>query len=160
MVALKPPSGVDSVEAALPNGFKERSGERGVVHGEWVPQSLILNHPCVGCFVTHCGYGSSWEGLMSECHLVLLPQIGDQYVNAKLLSGDLGVGVEVEKGDEDGRVTKEAVSGAITAAMGDESEVGKRVRAKHDKWRELLFSEGFEDSYLDNFVRNLSAVLQ
>ncbi|KAL0398534.1 UNVERIFIED_CONTAM: Cyanidin 3-O-galactoside 2''-O-xylosyltransferase FGGT1 [Sesamum radiatum] len=159
LVALKPPSGVDSVEEALPNGFKERCGERGVVYGGWVPQSLILNHPCVGCFVTHCGYGSSWEGLMSECQLVLLPQQGDQYVNAKWLSGDLGVGVEIEKGDEDGRFTKEAVSGVVMAAMGDESEGGKRVRGKHDEWRELLFREGFEDSYLDNFVHQLSALL-
>ncbi|KAL0442710.1 UNVERIFIED_CONTAM: Anthocyanidin 3-O-glucoside 2''-O-glucosyltransferase [Sesamum latifolium] len=159
LVALKPPSGVGSVEKALPHGFKERCGERGVVYGGWVPQTLILNHPCVGCFVTHCGYGSSWEGLMSECQLVLLPQQGDQYVNAKWLSGDLGVGVEIEKGDEDGRFTKEAVSGAIMAAMGDESEVGMRVRAKHDEWRELLFTGGFEDSYFDNFVRELSALL-
>ncbi|KAK4439999.1 Anthocyanidin 3-O-glucoside 2'''-O-xylosyltransferase [Sesamum alatum] len=111
-------SGVDSVEEALPNGFKERTGERGLVYGGWVPQSLILNHPCVGCFVTHRGYGSSWEGLMSQCQLVLLPQHGDQYVNAKLLSGDLGVGVEVEEGDEDGRLKKEAVSGTIMRRWG------------------------------------------
>ncbi|KAK4436683.1 Cyanidin 3-O-galactoside 2''-O-xylosyltransferase FGGT1 [Sesamum alatum] len=158
VVAMKPPPGVDSIEEALPNGFKERIGERGFAYGGWIPQAQILNHPNVGCFVTHCGYGSSWEGLMSECQLVLLPVRGDPYVNAKWLSGDLGVGVEVEKGDEDGWFSKEAVCEAVMAAMGDESEVGKRVRAKHDEWRKLLFGQGFEDAYLDHFIHDLSAL--
>ncbi|KAI3456209.1 hypothetical protein Pfo_012872 [Paulownia fortunei] len=155
LIALRPPLGVDVMEEALPHGFKERTRERGIVHGGWVPQQLILKHPAVGCFVTHCGYGSMWEGLMSECQLVALPHVADQYIHARLLSADLKVGVEVEKGDEDGLFTKAGLHAAIMAAMADESKIGKEVRANHDKWREFLLSKGLEDSYFDSFVDKL-----
>ncbi|KAG8385495.1 hypothetical protein BUALT_Bualt03G0051300 [Buddleja alternifolia] len=156
-IALRPPIGFETIEEAIPNGFKERTQERGVVDGGWVPQQLILKHPAVGCFVTHCGYGSSWEGLTSECQLVLLPHLADQYFNARLLSEDLRVGVEVEKGDEDGVFTKEGVHGAIMAAMADDSRIGKEIRANHEKLREL-FNEEFEDSCFDNFIQKLRSL--
>ncbi|KAK1382211.1 Glycosyltransferase [Heracleum sosnowskyi] len=58
LAALRPPVGSESIEAALPEGFNERTQERGVVHGGWMQQQLLLAHPSLGCFVTHCGYGS------------------------------------------------------------------------------------------------------
>ncbi|KAG5035716.1 hypothetical protein JHK87_010626 [Glycine soja] len=53
LAALKPPIGAEAIESALPEGFNERTNGRGVVHGDWVQQLLILSHPSVGCFVTH-----------------------------------------------------------------------------------------------------------
>ncbi|GER41629.1 UDP-Glycosyltransferase superfamily protein [Striga asiatica] len=160
LIALRPPtSGSGSLEEALPDGFGQRTRDRGTVHVGWVPQQVILNHPSVGCFVTHCGYGSMWEGLMSGCRLVVLPHVADQYVQARLLSGDLKVAVEVEKGDEDGLFTKDGVCGAIRAVMADESGVGKEVRENHDKWRRFWLKEGFEDACFDKFVDNLYALL-
>ena len=58
LAALKPPIGAEAIESALPEGFNERTKGRGVVHGDWVQQLLILSHPFMGCFVTHCGSGS------------------------------------------------------------------------------------------------------
>ena len=58
----------------------------------------------MGCFVTHCDSGSLPEAMVTDCQLVLLPHAGDQIINARLLGGDLKVGVEIEKGEEDGRL--------------------------------------------------------
>lgn len=157
--ALKSPIGIETVEMALPKGFKERIQGRGVVYGGWVQQQLILAHPCVGCFVTHCGSGSLSEGLVSDCQMVLLPQFGDQFINARLMGGDLRVGVEVEKGDEDGLFTKEGVCKAIKLVMDDGSEIGKEVRANYAKWRDFLLSVGLESSYIDEFVHKLRGLL-
>ena len=68
LAALKPPLGIkpSSIEEALPGGFQERVGGRGVVHEGWIQQPQILEHPSVGCFVTHCGWGSLTEGLMNH----------------------------------------------------------------------------------------------
>lgn len=161
-VALKSPIGFSAIEDALPEGFKERTRGIGIVHDGWVPQILILAHPSVGCFVTHCGSGSLCEALVSECQMVLLPNHGDQIINARVvMGGDLRVGVEVEKGDEDGLFTKQGVCRTIKMAMDDEedSEIGKEIRANHTKWREFLLNRDLESQYMHDFLHKLKGLL-
>ncbi|KAL6181674.1 hypothetical protein ACLB2K_048324 [Fragaria x ananassa] len=157
--ALIPPTRVESFELALPDGFEERVKGKGVVYGGWVQQPLILKHPSVGCFVTYCGPGSLNEGLLSECQLVFLPNIIDQIMNARMMSGDLKVGVEVKKGDEDGLFSKEGVCKAVKAMMDQDSELGKEVKTNHAKWREFLSSKGLESSYIDGLVQKMHQLL-
>ncbi|CAI9087358.1 OLC1v1021413C1 [Oldenlandia corymbosa var. corymbosa] len=157
--ALKPPVGFETIETSLPDGFEERNKGKGIVHDGWVQQLLILAHPAVGCFVTHCGSGSLSEALVSDSQIVLLPQRGDQFINARVMSGDLKVGVEVKKGDEDGLFTKDGVCEAIKLVMDENSEVGKEVRANHAKWKEFLLGEGLESSYTDEFIHKLHGIL-
>ncbi|KDO77744.1 hypothetical protein CISIN_1g017557mg [Citrus sinensis] len=156
--ALKPPTGHDTIESALPEGFEERVKGRGFVHGGWVQQQLILKHPSVGCFVTHCGSGSLSEAMVNECQLVLLPNVGDQIINSRLMGEDLKVGVEVERGDEDGLFTRDGVCKAVKAVMDDDSEVGKDARQNHAELREFLISPGLENSYVDGFVQELHSL--
>ncbi|CAI9087359.1 OLC1v1021414C1 [Oldenlandia corymbosa var. corymbosa] len=157
--ALKPPVGFDSIEMALPDGFEERNHGRGIVYDGWVQQQLILAHPAVGCFVTHCGASSLSEALVSDSQIVLLPQLGVQFISARVMGGDLRVGVEVKKGDEDGWFTKDAVCEAIQLVMDENSDVGKDVRANHAKWKEFLLRDGLESSYIDEFVHKLQGLL-
>ncbi|OVA15609.1 UDP-glucuronosyl/UDP-glucosyltransferase [Macleaya cordata] len=159
LAALKPPKEVNSIEEALPEGFKERVEGKGIVEGGWVQQQLILGHPSVGCFVTHCGSGSLTEALVNECQIVLLPQFGDQFVNARLMGGDLKVGVEIERGEEDGLFTKEDVCKAVKMVMDQDNEVGKEVRFNHAKWKDFLLKDGIESSYIDDFIKNLRDLL-
>ncbi|GAU26620.1 hypothetical protein TSUD_102270 [Trifolium subterraneum] len=129
LAALKPPNGFDSVEDALPEGFNERLKGKGIVYGSWIQQQLILEHPSVGCFITHCGAASITEGLVNTCQLVLLPRIGsDHIMNARMMSRKLNVGVEIEKGEEDGLFTKETVCKAVKIVMDDKNEVGRELQ--------------------------------
>ncbi|KAL4310762.1 hypothetical protein GQ457_01G046790 [Hibiscus cannabinus] len=159
LAALKPPMGAETIESALPEGFQERVKGRGLVHGGWVPQQLILRHPSVGCFVTHCGSGSLAEGMANDCQLVLLPHVGDQVINARLMAGELRIGVEVEKGEEDGLFTKDAVYKAVKTVMDDDNELGKESRANHAKWKQFLLAPGLENSYMNEFIIKLHALL-
>ncbi|KAK9705890.1 hypothetical protein RND81_07G090100 [Saponaria officinalis] len=152
---LKPPKGYDTVESALPEGFLERMKQKGRIHDGWVQQQLILTHPSIGCFVTQCGAASLSEALISQCQLVLLPQRGDQITNARSMGGALKVGVEVEIGDEDSYVARDALSKAILTVMEPLSEVGRLVRANHTYWRDFLTSDGLEDSYISRLVEDL-----
>ncbi|KAL2494953.1 UDP-glycosyltransferase 79B6 [Forsythia ovata] len=159
-VALKSPIGTQSIEEALPYGFTERTRKRGIVHEGWIQQQLILGHPSIGCFVTHCGSGSLSEAMVNECQLVLMPHAGDQIINARLMGGDLRIGVEVEKGHENGLFSKEGVVKAIRSVMEDDSEIGKVVQSNHAKWRDFLLSKGLEESYIDSFVQKLGSLLE
>ncbi|KAF8408983.1 hypothetical protein HHK36_005054 [Tetracentron sinense] len=159
-VALKPPIGAKTIEEALPEGFKKRVEGRGVVEGGWVQQQLILGHPSVGCFVSHSGISSLTESLVNDPQLVLLPYSGDQFVNARLMSGDLKVGVEVERREEDGWFTKESVCKAVKLVMEESSEIGREVQSNRLKLREVLLKEGFESGYINSFIEKLQDLIQ
>ncbi|KAK7335416.1 hypothetical protein VNO80_27239 [Phaseolus coccineus] len=122
---------------------------------------LILEHSSVGCFITHCGTGSLTEGLVNKCQMVFLPQLnGDQIINARMMGRNLKVGVEVEKGEEDGLVTKERISKAVKIVMDEENEVGREVRENHAKWRNFLVSNDLESICVDNLCEKLQHLLE
>ncbi|XP_028761802.1 UDP-glycosyltransferase 79B30-like [Neltuma alba] len=158
---LKPPGGFESVEAAMPEGFKERVKERGIIYGGWVQQQVILAHSSVGCFITHCGAGSITEGLVNKCQLVLLPQtLPDHIMNSRMMSSELKVGVEVERGEEDGLFSRGSVCKAVKIVMDDESETGKEIRENHAKLRSYLLSNDSESSHMDRFCEKLRDLLR
>ncbi|KAL2331608.1 hypothetical protein Fmac_019189 [Flemingia macrophylla] len=160
LAVLKTPIGFEAIEDALPEGFKERVEGRGIVHSGLI-QQLILEHPLVGCFITHCGAGSLTEALVNKCQIVLLPQLdADHIVNARMMSGILKVGVEVEKGEEDGLFTKESVCKVVRIVMDEEKYVGREIRENHSKVRNFLLSHNLEIACVDSFCQNLRELLR
>ncbi|CAA3012505.1 anthocyanidin 3-O-glucoside 2 -O-glucosyltransferase-like [Olea europaea subsp. europaea] len=141
LAALKPPIGTQSIEQALPEGFTERIQKQGIIHEGWIQQQLILGHPSIGCFVTHCGLGSLSESMVNDCQLVLMPHAGDQIINARLMGGDLRIGVEVEKGHENGLFTKEGVVKAVRAVMEDDMAGTSASRPRTFKKEEAELEE-------------------
>ncbi|XP_031280094.1 UDP-glycosyltransferase 79B9-like [Pistacia vera] len=159
LVAQTPPHGCSTIEEALPEGFKERIGERGWVHGGWVPQTLILKHPSIGCFVSHCGFGSMWESLVSDCQIVLIPFLPDQVMGTRLMVEELKVAIEVERG-EDGMIGKKALSKAIQLVMDNESELGNSVKNNHIKLKNIFSSKDWQDKKIDSFVQDVQFILE
>ncbi|KAF3442462.1 hypothetical protein FNV43_RR16378 [Rhamnella rubrinervis] len=158
-IAMKPPVGCTTIEDALPDGFEERVKGRGVVHGGWVQQPEILSHPSVGCFVTHCGFGSMWEALMSDNQIVVVPNMADHLMHARLLVEELKVAVEVEK-DENKWFSKESLSEAIKCVMDKDSDVGIMVKKNHSELKQVLGKPGLMSAYIDQFVHNLHELVR
>lgn len=81
----------------LPEGFVERTEEsgKGMVVKGWAPQVLILEHPAIGGFLTHCGWNSILEGVTMGVPMVTWPTIADQFYNEKLVTQVLKFGVPV-----------------------------------------------------------------
>ncbi|PIA30581.1 hypothetical protein AQUCO_05500114v1 [Aquilegia coerulea] len=160
LVRLKPPFGAETLEEALPEGFEERVRGRGVVYGGWVQQQQILNHPSVGCFLSHGGSASIWESLASACQIVFVPHFGAQFIDSQYMTENLKVAVTVERRDEDGWFTRESVCNAVKLVMDKGSDVGEQIRANHHKWKEFLLSEGLESSYINNLIHKLQDMLK
>ncbi|XP_030522375.1 UDP-glucosyltransferase 29-like [Rhodamnia argentea] len=114
-----------SVVEALPEGFLERTKDRGMVIQGWAPQAKILAHPNTGGFVSHCGWSSTLEAIVFGVPIIAMPMHLDQPLNSKLVA-DLGVGVEVQR--EDGRFRREEVAKAIQQVV--VREEGERVRRR------------------------------
>ncbi|MCL7035186.1 hypothetical protein MKW94_028220 [Papaver nudicaule] len=147
LAALKPPRGYNSVEEVLPEGFTDRVKGRGIVDGGWVQQQLLLSHPSIRCFITHCGSGSTTEALVNDCQIVLLPHIGDQMINARLVAGDLKAGVE------------ESICNVVRLVMEENDEVANEVILNHAKWKKFLLKDNVESSYTDEFITKLQDLL-
>ncbi|XP_059628413.1 UDP-glucosyltransferase 29-like [Cornus florida] len=129
------------VEEALPEGFLERVGERGMAVEGWAPQLKILGHTSTGGFVSHCGWGSIMESMKSGVPIIAMPMHLDQPLNARLVV-ETGVGVEVMR-DNNGRLKREAIAQAIRKVLMEEN--GKDARIKAKELSEILRIKGEEE---------------
>uniref|UniRef100_A0A0D9W7B0 Glycosyltransferase n=1 Tax=Leersia perrieri TaxID=77586 RepID=A0A0D9W7B0_9ORYZ len=118
----------------LPNDIKEwlrentdadGAGKCLVVRG-WAPQVAILDHPAVGCFMTHCGWGSTLEGVAAGVPMVTWPFFAEQFINERLVVDVLGIGVSVGVA----RPTENVLTAGKLGGVGGTAEVGaEQVKA-------------------------------
>ncbi|KAK2358138.1 UDP-glucose flavonoid 3-O-glucosyltransferase [Trifolium repens] len=83
----------DENEKWLPKGFEERN--KGMIIRGWAPQVVILGHPAIGAFLTHCGWNSTVEAISAGVPMITWPVHDEQFYNEKLITQVRGIGVEV-----------------------------------------------------------------
>ncbi|KAL0536555.1 hypothetical protein IC582_025504 [Cucumis melo] len=91
--------------------------------------SAVLKHKAVGCFLTHCGWNSTQETVVTGVPVIAFPEWTDQPTNAKLLTDVFKMGVRMRKGDdgivspkEVERCIKEITEGPAAEAMAKRAE--------------------------------------
>ncbi|VAH63633.1 unnamed protein product [Triticum turgidum subsp. durum] len=72
------------LDALMPEGFLERTKDRGLVIKSWAPQVEVLRHRATGAFMTHCGWNSTLEGITAGLPLLCWPLYAEQKVNKAL----------------------------------------------------------------------------
>ncbi|XP_072969868.1 putative UDP-rhamnose:rhamnosyltransferase 1 [Typha angustifolia] len=150
--ALRRPPGMAETVDLLPDGFIDRTAGRGIVAMDWAPQVGILGHEAVGAFLTHCGWSSLVEGLAFGRPLVMLPMIFDQGINSQVMA-EKKVGVEIERNEEDGSFTKDAVMKALRLVLVEEE--GEEVRENARKMKDICGNLELQEMYVDKFVQYL-----
>ncbi|XVF76341.1 hypothetical protein PTKIN_Ptkin13bG0258700 [Pterospermum kingtungense] len=122
------------------NKFEERIKGRGLLIKGWAPQVLILSHPAIRGFLTHCGWNSTIEAVCSGVPMITWPLFSEQFFNEKLIVEILKIGVRVgvevpvRWGEEEKLgvlVKREQVEKAIDMLMnGGEEGEKRRTRAR------------------------------
>ncbi|MFS7948033.1 putative limonoid glucosyltransferase [Helianthus anomalus] len=105
------PSG--SMDNIFPSGYLDRIGTRGKLV-RWAPQQEVLNHPSVACFMSHCGWNSTMEGVSNGVPFLCWPYFADQFFffNKTYICDIWKTGLGLNK-DETGIVTQ----GEITSKL-------------------------------------------
>ncbi|KAK7270916.1 hypothetical protein RJT34_26433 [Clitoria ternatea] len=114
-----------SMDELLPEGFLERTKERGMVVRNWAPQVKILSHDSVGGFVTHCGWNSVLEAVREGVPMVTWPLYGEQKLNRVILVQEMKVALELKE-SKDGFVSATELGERVKELM--DSEKGKEIR--------------------------------
>lgn len=144
----------------LDKDFEERVKDRELIIKGWAPQVLILNHPAVGGFMTHCGWNSVLESVSSGVPMITWPLFAEQFYNGNfvLTHWKIGVGVGVESGLAWGEeekigvlVRRDRVEKVVSQFMinGGEEVEGMRKRAsKLSELAKIAVSKG-DSSYVN-----------
>ncbi|WMV11484.1 hypothetical protein MTR67_004869 [Solanum verrucosum] len=136
----------------LPEGFRARNAEKGVVHIGWARQKEILAHSSIGGALVQGGLGSIVETLQHGHVLVVLPFVHEQGLNARLIV-EKGFGIEVERNEENRLFTRKDIAKALMYAM--VSEEGKEMRERARKAIDVFGDIQLQNSYIVSFVEYL-----
>ncbi|WOK91409.1 hypothetical protein Cni_G00100 [Canna indica] len=126
------------LDALLPNGFMERTEDRGLVVNSWAPQVEVLNHETAGRLVTHCGWNSILEAVIAGVAMVAWPLYAEQRLNKVFLVELMKLAVAMEGYDKD-LVPAEEVEAKVRWLM--ESERGRELRERAATIKESVAKE-------------------
>ncbi|PIN04736.1 UDP-glucuronosyl and UDP-glucosyl transferase [Handroanthus impetiginosus] len=115
-------------QVAYPNGFLERVSEFGKIV-EWAPQVKVLSHDSVGCFLSHCGWNSTLEGLSNGVPFLCWPYFADQYHNQNYVCDKWGTGLRIDS-DENGIRTRYEIKKKIDMLSCDDGLKGNALKMK------------------------------
>ncbi|CAJ1952964.1 unnamed protein product [Sphenostylis stenocarpa] len=146
------------LDSLLPEGFLNRTKEKGLVVKNWVPQVEVLKHDSVGGFVSHCGWNSVLEAVCAGVPLIAWPLYAEQRFNRVVLVEEMEVALWMHE-SESGFVAATEVEERVNELM--ESERGKRVRNRvmvlKDEAKASLMEDGSSHVALNKLLDSLKS---
>ncbi|CAK9139692.1 unnamed protein product [Ilex paraguariensis] len=121
----------------------------------WCSQLEVLSHPSMGCFVTHCGWNSTLESLVTGVPVVAFPRWSDQMTNARMIEEVWKTGVRVKPNGEE-PVKGDELRQCIEMVMGG-GERGEEMTRNAKRWKDLAREEMKEDGSSN---KNLKAFVE
>ena len=132
-----------------PEGFQKRVASQGKMVG-WAPQVAVLSHPSIACFLSHCGWNSTIEGVSNGIPFLCWPYNADQFLNESYIYDIWKIGLKFER-DERGIITKEEIKTKIEKLLGDKNFKTRAVQLK-EMVANSVNEGGSSDRIFKNFI--------
>ncbi|RYR60471.1 hypothetical protein Ahy_A04g017537 isoform A [Arachis hypogaea] len=136
-------------QIAYPSEFQ---GTKGKIL-KWAPQQLVLNHPAIACFVSHCGWNSTMDGVSSGTPFLCWPYYADQLYNKNYVCDVWKVGLGFDL-DQNGIISRWETKKKVDQLLGDQN-----IRIRSQKMKDMIINniaEGGQSSENFNKFTNLS----
>ncbi|KAI3503262.1 hypothetical protein L1887_31701 [Cichorium endivia] len=133
----------------FPDGYLERVGSRGKIVS-WAPQQKVLAHPSVACFLSHCGWNSTLEGVNNGLPFMCWPYFADQFLNQTYICEIWKTGLSFQK-DEQGIITRGEIKSKVEKLFTDKSFKDRAMEMK-EKVTSSVQPGGSSHQNLCNFI--------
>jgi len=117
-----------STKNTYPDEFK---GTRGKIV-TWAPQQKVLSHPAIACFISHCGWNSTMEGVFNGVPFLCWPYFADQLFDKGYVCDEWKVGLGFEL-DEKGIISRWEIKKKVDQLLGDAS-----IRKRSQNLKEMV----------------------
>ncbi|KAF5191099.1 Udp-glycosyltransferase [Thalictrum thalictroides] len=143
---------IDDFSRSSLEGFKDRISHRGKIV-DWAPQQEVLAHPSIACFITHCGWNSTMEGLSQGVPLLCWPYVVDQFHDANHICDILKVGLRFTK-DENRIVARSEIKIKVKELLADEG-IRSRVNNLKDVAQKTISEGGSSSENIEDFINKI-----
>ncbi|XP_047326017.1 7-deoxyloganetic acid glucosyl transferase-like [Impatiens glandulifera] len=122
---------------------------------EWAPQEEVLAHPSVGGFLTHSGWNSTLESLVSGVPMICWPYFGDQQVNSRFVGEVWKTGLDMK--DLCDRKVVEKMVNELLGVKKDMFLESTKVMAK--LVNKSLVMGGTSSNHLDRLINDIKVIV-
>ncbi|KAI9082468.1 hypothetical protein K1719_035611 [Acacia pycnantha] len=129
-------------------GFEDRLFSLGKIVS-WAPQQKVLNHPSIACFLSHCGWNSTIEGVINGVPFLCWPYFADQFLNETYICDIWKVGLRLDRNS--GIISKEEIASKIKQVLLDEGFRGRASQLKEKAIHSVKY-DGSSNKNLNNFI--------
>ncbi|XP_009397258.2 UDP-glycosyltransferase 83A1 [Musa acuminata AAA Group] len=113
------------------DSFRERTAGRGKMVS-WSPQQQILAHPSIACFLSHCGWNSTMEGVWNGVPFLCWPYFTDQFLDQVYICDVWKIGLSLNADDEGTEISREQIRVKLEELLGDEG-----IKARAMMWKDI-----------------------
>ncbi|KAA3490445.1 UDP-glycosyltransferase 87A2-like isoform X2 [Gossypium australe] len=136
--------------------LKHGCGGEGLVV-PWCDQLMVLCHPSIGGFWSHCGWNSVKEGIFAGTPFLTFPLFADQNLNSKLIVEDWKIGWRIKKHQF---TTRGEISSLVKKLMDLESDdevkqMRGRAKELQKECLQAIERHGSSESNINSFIHSI-----
>ncbi|KAF8389723.1 hypothetical protein HHK36_024242 [Tetracentron sinense] len=139
-------------DIVYPDGFRDRVAHHGKIV-KWAPQQKVLAHPSTACFLTHCGWNSTTEGLSMGVPFISWPYYVDQFYNERCICDVWKVGLGLSP-DKDGIISRHEIKSKVERLLCDQG-IRKNVLELKEIARKSVSEGGSSSKNLEEFIEQI-----